>query len=67
MIPALGEVESGGSEVQGHSWLHSGFEASLGYMTLTQKQHENIKIRWVGVGGQEEVNLVKLTEKRVSS
>jgi hypothetical protein len=36
-------------------------------MTLTQKQHENIKIRWVGVGGQEEVNLVKLTEKRVSS
>lgn len=65
--PRTWEMKAGGWEVQGQSWLHSGFETSLGYMTLTQKQHENIKIRWVGVGGQEEVNLVKLTEKRVSS
>lgn len=26
------EPEAGGSEVQGHPWLHSKFEASLGYV-----------------------------------
>lgn len=32
------EVEAGGSEVQGHPWLHSEFEASLGYVRLCFKQ-----------------------------
>lgn len=34
VIPALPEEEAGGSEFQGHLWLHNKFEASLGYMGL---------------------------------
>ena len=30
--PSTWEMEAGGSGVQGHPWLHSEFEASLGYM-----------------------------------
>lgn len=30
--PSIWEMEKGGSDIQGHSWLHSKFMASLGYM-----------------------------------
>ena len=30
--PSIREVDTGGSEVQGHSQLHSEFKVSLGYM-----------------------------------
>lgn len=32
------------SEVQGHSWLHSDFEASLNYMRPYLKEKKNIKV-----------------------
>lgn len=32
--PSTWEVEVGGSEIQTHPYLHSTFEASLGYMKL---------------------------------
>jgi hypothetical protein len=43
---------AGGSEVQGHPWLHSEFEASLGFLrphlktktkTKTKTKHKNKK------------------------
>jgi hypothetical protein len=30
--PNTPDVETGGSEIQGHFWLHTKFKASLGYM-----------------------------------
>lgn len=49
----LGEVEVGGLEVQGHLWLHSEFQASLGYWDLvSNKTKQNQKPRelerWLG-------------------
>lgn len=34
--PSTWEVEAGGSEVEGHPWLHKEFEAGLGYMRPKQ-------------------------------
>jgi hypothetical protein len=37
----LRELESGGSQVQGHPWLQSEFEASLGYLRPGLKKNKN--------------------------
>jgi hypothetical protein len=41
-MPAL-EMEMGRSEVQGCPWLHSEFEASLGYVRLCAKKNKKKK------------------------
>lgn len=41
------EVEAGGSEIHGHSQLHRGFEANLGYVSKKKK------IKGGSVGGSE--------------
>lgn len=35
---SAGQVETGGSEDEGHPWQQSKFKASLGYVTLSQDQ-----------------------------
>lgn len=40
--PCLQEVKAGRSEVQGHFWLYSGFEASFTHMRL--RKQNRIKI-----------------------
>lgn len=35
--PSTGDVDAGGSGVEGHSWLHNELEASLGYIRLCLK------------------------------
>lgn len=39
--PTTEEVEVGGSKIQGHSWLHSKFKASLGYKRLPKSKQIN--------------------------
>lgn len=38
--PSIWEVYAGGSEIQGHLWLHSEFEASPGYMKSCIKKYK---------------------------
>lgn len=44
VVPALQEMEVGGPEVQGYSWLHMEFEVSMGYI---EKQKQNKKTKTV--------------------
>lgn len=35
----LAYLNSGGSEIKGHSWQHNGFEAFLGFVKLSQRRN----------------------------
>lgn len=59
------EVEAGGSEIHGHSQLHRGFEANLGYVSKKKKKSKEVvledqrfsarlKTSWWGWGGETE-------------
>lgn len=51
-IPGTLEVEAGGSEAEGHPWLHTEFKASLAYVTVLGEEEEE---EGGDGGGEEEV------------
>lgn len=59
--PSRPEVEAKESGVQGHSWLHCKFQASLDYETLPKKQIiikvNNYKSLWFKIQNYKKLNL----------
>lgn len=51
--PALERLRQSQEGIQGHSWVHSEFEDSLGYMKLTQKKKKSNVDRLHEIGTED--------------